>query len=53
MNDFSRAYVFYRLGVADSMSALADVWSSLGRDYQSDPEIQAFKDKMKRVVRND
>lgn len=50
MNALSRAYVFYRLGAADSMTALQKVWASLGRDYQNDPEIQAFKDKMKRVV---
>lgn len=43
-----RAHCISRLSSCPDIDALARVWSGLGKAYQKDDEVSAFKDKMKK-----
>lgn len=42
-----KAYVLHRLSDAPDLNALRRVWESLGREYQQDADVVAFKDLLK------
>ncbi|MBQ2263246.1 MAG: hypothetical protein II336_18030 [Loktanella sp.] len=45
-----RAHCISRLSSCPDIDALARVWSGLGKSYQIDDEVSAFKDKMKKQL---
>lgn len=45
-----RQFVLRRLGDCPDRAALRRVWESLGVEYQRDPLVQEFKDKMKEAL---
>lgn len=50
MTPQGRAFVLSRLANSPNIAALRRVWESLGIEYKRDPEIQQFKDKLKREL---
>jgi len=52
MTPEGRAYVLSRLSDCPDLAALAKVWGNLGFEYQRDPQIQSYKDKLKEALSN-
>lgn len=50
MTPEGRSHIITRLTNAPDLDALRRVWDSVSFEYQADPKIQEFKDKMKRQL---